>query len=194
MEVEPLGCARPRVRSGQRRRSACSPIAVAKVGWRRKNSSRNDVDAGGEVGHGLLRSVLSECERPPRYHRVPCRRRRGWSRSSLEGADSASSRCARPPRRPGRWSPSTGAVALDDRGPAGRRPGCERWLETATRQPEAGTERPVRHDRPGQRPADREQPLHDHRPRAPPARDRLDVGRDRASSGPAPTARPSCSS
>ena len=75
-------------------------------------------------------------------------------------------RRGRPRRRLWRW---TLARPKDEAGPA--------RLVRAALAADAGTELPFATiDR--LRPADRQQPLHEHRPRAPPARDRLDVGRD----------------
>ena len=123
-----------------------------------------------------------------------CRHRRGSSRSSWRGRGSGSSRSVATT-----WptSPSSPSIPRSGSGrswapqdEAGLRAlGRDRAGQRGSRHGTA-----VRHDRSRLGAGDRQQPLHVDRAGAQAPGDRLDVGRHARSSGPAPTARRSCSS
>ena len=140
--VDAARSARPAaLRSGQRSSYACSPMAVAKVGLRRKNSARK---ASARLGRSDIRGVYGAARSTDdlaRYHRAMSIQT--WVRPVvLEG-----SRIRMEPLREDHLA-DLALVAFDlpiwqwtIMGPQDEA-GLQRWVETALANQEAGTERP----------------------------------------------------
>ena len=140
------------------------------------------VDAGGEVRHGLSlgsqgRKAQAGRPAPPAPATVGgCRHRLRSNRSSLRASASVSNRSA-----PSTWPTSCSWRSTRHSG-AGRSwaPRTRRLpalVRYCARQPGGRHGTAFRHDRSRQRACDREQPVPVDGPRAPPTRDRLDMGR-----------------
>ena len=140
---------RPRVRSGQRASWACSPTAVAYVGWRRKNSSRkastraakSDMAASLRAWHGIAPTGSSATAgSTATIAAMP-------SQTWVEPVVLEGSRVRLEPLRADHLD-DLSLVAFDPplwrwtiMGPQDEA-GLRRWLETALANAEAGTERP----------------------------------------------------
>ena len=199
-EREPRRPGRRRSRPATRPSWAWIPARSRSSGWRAKYSPRNASTraaksvTGWPPDRGLGVESTGRDPTPPRRAVRSRRDRRRAHRTRHARGPDRPPRAAQPRPRRRDWPRS----ASTPRSGAGRSPGptteaeLRAWAEAALAQPRRRHGVPVRDARRRDRPADRQQPLHEHRPRASPARDRLDLGRAAPGSGAAPTARRSC--